>query len=81
METRFKLLSSLEKVFFDLPEEMPELESGSMLKNLLLPAGWLDRGKRKGQGRRQTHGGVPLGGVYHCAKGGLCTCYHPHRLL
>lgn len=45
METRFKLLSSLEKVFFNLPEEMPELESGSMLKNEIYSfqlAGWTE---------------------------------------
>ena len=33
MEYNFKFLSSLEKVFFDLPQEIPELESGTMLKN------------------------------------------------
>ena len=33
MEYKFKLLSSLEKVFFDFPQDVPEFESGSMLKN------------------------------------------------
>lgn len=45
METRFKLLSSLEKVFFDLPEEWPELTSGTMLKNEIYSfqlAGWAE---------------------------------------
>lgn len=45
METRFKLLSSLEKVFFDLPEEWPEFDAGSMLKNEIYSfqlAGWTE---------------------------------------
>lgn len=33
MKCEFKLLSSLEKVFFDNPEKLPEHTSGSMLKN------------------------------------------------
>ena len=33
LETKFKLLSSLEKVFFDFPEELQELKSASLLKN------------------------------------------------
>ena len=45
METRFKLLSSLEKVFFDLPAQWPELTSGTMLKNEIFSfqlAGWAE---------------------------------------
>lgn len=33
MEAKFKLISSLEKVFFDYPEELSEQTCGSMLKN------------------------------------------------
>ena len=33
METIFKLTSSLEKIFFNKPDEIPELKSASMLKN------------------------------------------------
>lgn len=45
METRFKLLSSLEKVFFELPAQWPELTSGTMLKNEIFSfqlAGWAE---------------------------------------
>ena len=33
LESKFKLLSSLEKVFFDFPEELPTLKDASLLKN------------------------------------------------
>lgn len=33
METKFKLISSLEKIFFDYPEEVKEHTRGTMLKN------------------------------------------------
>lgn len=42
MEYRFKLINSLEKVFFDWPEELPSLTRGSMLKNEAIPFSWLD---------------------------------------
>lgn len=33
MQKEFRLISSLEKIFFDIPKNMPEHNSGSMLKN------------------------------------------------
>ncbi|MDO4618173.1 MAG: DUF4091 domain-containing protein [Clostridia bacterium] len=33
LNSQFKLLSSLEKIFFDIPENMPETSNGSMFKN------------------------------------------------
>jgi len=40
MESKFKLISSLEKVFFDYPEDSPEQTCGSMLKTKFIPFSW-----------------------------------------